>query len=236
MKKLMALGLMLLSLGSLGTFLNLVYPQLASAEIRLTQQTSIPQSSREVEQIKQEGTPTKPEPKRTQFNQLLARFSDEFGYNPKNYELSFLVSGSNTTVFDTAYWIKFQVKPEEGIVKVAHTTSVIDWFWGTTNWYDHQTVSIRFILDPDACQAILQGNNCQVTGQDQIKLPDFLNNHQIIKHGLWEIKYIEGNETRQVAFRVPENELPKGSNERTSMTDINTSFCQIFPDGLACKK
>lgn len=207
------------------------------AEIYLAQQstpTEIPNQGnidQTIEQIRQNREQKIVEEHR----QLLAEFRQKFGYKPQDYELKYNLAGSYPMSL-VAYWVKFHVLPEQGIVKVGHTTSQIDWFWGTTNWYDHEMISVRFILDPDACQALLGGKDCEVTGKDSIQLPNFISNHQIVKNGIWDIRYIESKEERETSFRIPKSLRPEGANDSATFKSVNRYFCQAFPDGLACQK
>jgi hypothetical protein len=47
---------------------------------------------------------------------------------------------------------------------------------------------------------------------------------------------VESKQERQLAFRVPKNELPKGTHDEVTMGQINSAFCQVFPEGLDCPK
>jgi hypothetical protein len=155
-------------------------------------------------------------------------------YTPQDYELSHRISGSNITIFDKSDWAVFHVLPEEGIIVVGHAAATRDAFWGTTVWHDHDMVSVTLTLDDDACEVIADGDTCIFTGTDTIDLgQSFLTNHLIIKHGEWEINYIESDEEKGVIFRVPEDALPKGA-EGVNFEDHNRQYCRLFPDSLDC--
>lgn len=171
-----------------------------------------------------------------QATEFLRTFKSRFGYDPKMYELNFLESGNNVSVYDAAYWVKFHVEPETGLIRVQHTTAVRDIWWGSTVWYDHETTSVQFTLDKDACQAVSDGVNCVFTGKNEIRLNNFLANHQIIRQGIWDIKYIESKEERNIAFRVPKDAMPEGTKSGVSLKTINLQFCEVFPTGLNCGK
>ena len=237
MKRLLPVALILLSMGGLAVANPKESLKPPLAEIYLAQQATPVQTPNQsnldqtIEQIRK----NREQRINQQQSELLAEFREKFGYQPQNYQLKYNLAGSYPPSL-VAYWAKFKVLPEQGIVKVGHTTAQIDWFWGTTNWYDHEMISVRFILDPDACQALLGGKNCEVTGKDSIQLPNFISNHQIVKKGIWDIRYIESKEERQTSFRIPESLLPEGANDSATFRAVNRYFCQAFPDGLACQK
>jgi hypothetical protein len=167
-------------------------------------------------------------------DEFVQDFAEEFGYNPKDYELSHRISGSNITIFDKSDWATFHVLPEEGIIEVGHTAATRDAFWGTTVWHDHEMISVTFTLDDDACKVISEDSTCTFTGTDTINLgQNFLTNHQIIKHGEWEINYIESGEEKGVILRVPEDALPTGA-EGVNINDYNRRYCRLFPESLDC--
>lgn len=165
---------------------------------------------------------------------FLTNFSHKFGYDMTNYTLKHKLSGDNITVWGVSYWVKFEVNPKEGTIKVLHTTAIRDKFWGTTHWYDHEMVSVKFMLDPEACQIIFEGKNCEFSGTDTIQLPGFLDNHQILKYGKWHITYIESQEEREAIFRIPLKKMPVSANSNAKMPAIEAESCKMFPNGLHC--
>lgn len=168
-------------------------------------------------------------------NQMVTEFPEDFGYDPRNYQLKLHLAGDNFTVVSKSDWVTFRVMPETGVIEVDHAAATRDAFWGTLVWHDHEMVSTTFSLDEDACQVVSDGVNCDFTGVDTIQInQNFLTNHQLIKHGKWHLTYIESGQEKDVMFRVPEDALPEGA-ESTNIEELNTRLCRLFPNGLDCQ-
>jgi hypothetical protein len=168
-------------------------------------------------------------------NQMLEEFPGRFGYDPRDYALDLHLSGDNFTIFGKSDWVKFRVKPEDGLIEVGHASATRDAFWGTMVWHDHDVLSVTFTLDEAACQVIADGTQCSFTGVDTIQInQNFITHHQLIKHGKWELNYIESNQEKGIVFRVPEDTLPEGTRH-TSIAEINRHLCRLLPDSLDCQ-
>jgi hypothetical protein len=167
--------------------------------------------------------------------QLTDEFAEEFGYNPADYELTYRLAGNNNTIFDKSDWITFEVEPEAGLISVGHRAATRDAFWGTMVWHDHEVTSVEFTLDEDACQVVSDGEKCTFIGVDTIDLGhNFLTEHQIIKHGQWQVNYIESDEEKGLMLRVPDDVLPVGAASE-DLASHNRQYCRLFPNSLDCQ-
>ena len=137
---------------------------------------------------------------------MVEEFPGRFGYNPKDYQLELRLGGNTVTIFGKSDWANFSVTPEDEVIEVGHRSATVDAFWGTLVWHDHDMISTTFTLDEEACQVISDGVNCEFTGVDQIQLnQNFITNHQLIKHGKWQLTYIESEQEKSIGFRIPED-------------------------------
>lgn len=160
---------------------------------------------------------------------------DKFGYNPKDYVIRSREAGTNITEFSASFWYKFSVKPVEGIIEVQHQTVTTDFLSGLPKYHNHPTLAVKFTLSPDMCQRFSDGSNCTFVGKDFVQLPSFIDHHQILKDGIWEITYIESGKEITSSFRVPPEDLPEGTHPGVTMNDINTDICRSFPDNFSCQ-
>lgn len=93
-------------------------------------------------------------------------------------------------------WVRLEVNDTK--VKVVHTTRVTNWLTQFSKWWDHPVRKIMF--KSDSCES----NTCTISGEDGIiDLKDTTLLHQ----GTFQVEYLENNEWKYVAFRVPQKNL-----------------------------
>lgn len=175
------------------------------------------------------------EGKQRRFEHLATRFVEKFGYSPKDYVLRIKEAGTNITVYSASFWYKFHVKPVEGTIEVRHQTITRDIFTGLPKYHDHETLAVKFTLDPEVCRRFADGSHCTFDGKNSVRLPSFMDRHQILKDGIWEITYIESGKVITSSFKVPPDELPEGTHQGVTMNQIDTDICRTFPDNLSCQ-
>ena len=176
------------------------------------------------------------ERKQKEWDRLFNNFEEKYGYNPRDYEVKYRISGDNVTVFGKSDWMKLTVKPEEQTINVAHSAATRDIFWGTMVWHDHEMINVSFLLDEEACQKFSDGVNCEFSGKDSVTLPNnFLEDHQIFKRGQWTLTYIEKSLEKSVTILISPETMPSETHEEVKYEQVNSAFCRAFPEGLDCK-
>jgi hypothetical protein len=200
-----------------------------------SEQITTPRSDSSIDEMIERQRRQRAERERQRVDMFVKRFQDQFGYDPRDYNLKFQEAGTNITVYSASFWYRLNVRPIEGVVTVQHQTVTRDIFWGTFNYYDHETLALKFILDTEACRSISDGTNCTFTGKDSVVLPNFILNHLAVLKGTWEITYVESGKTITSNFRIPPDTLPEGTREGATVAEIEASVCRSFPDNASCQ-
>ncbi len=93
-------------------------------------------------------------------------------------------------------WVRLEIRDTK--VRVVHTTRVTNWFTQFSKWWDHPVRKIMF--KSDSCES----NTCTISGEDGII---DLKDTRLLHQGTFQVEYLENNEWKYAAFRVPENNL-----------------------------
>lgn len=80
-------------------------------------------------------------------------------------------------------------------IKVIHTTRVTNWLTQFSKWWDHPVRKIVF--KSDTCES----NSCTISGEEGVIE---LNDMKLLHQGTFQVEYLENNEWKYTAFRVPE--------------------------------
>lgn len=91
-------------------------------------------------------------------------------------------------------WVRLEITGNR--VRVVHTTRRTNWLTQFSKWWDHPVRNIAF--KPDSC---VSNPNCLITGTDDVIE---LKNGMRVDKGEYKIEYLESDEWKTIAFRVPE--------------------------------
>ncbi len=91
-------------------------------------------------------------------------------------------------------WVRLEVNGYR--IRVVHTTRATNWLTQTSHWWDHPVRDLAF--KPDTC---VNSSNCIINGNNGVVV---LKNGMSISKGEFKIEYLESNEWKIIAFRVPE--------------------------------
>jgi hypothetical protein len=90
-------------------------------------------------------------------------------------------------------WVRLEINNNR--IKVIHTTRVTNWLTQFSKWWDHPVRKIVF--KSDTCES----NSCTISGEEGvIELKDM----KLLHQGTFQVEYLENNEWKYTAFRVPE--------------------------------